>query len=401
MKKLIIGLVCGIVATLGAVGTLSSVFAVGAETNTAQPEATNLESTNQDTAKPSEEAKPEIPPTFATTLDDNQRLVNFKLGHGLILAGNNITSETENKTGLMLVAGNNLALRTSAEYGFLLGNTISFAGESTRDLYIAGNSVTITHDAKIGRDVFVAANTLNINTNIPGDLAVTADTLVLKDVKISGNLNLDVAHVQFVGQVEIIGTLTYNDSADVSGFEQVKYGSLDAYHITEIDPATAAIARVYGEAFSIIALFLAMALICAFYPKLHDKIESESTVGRFGSNLAIGLGFLIAVPILVIFAFLTLIAAPLGIIALALYLVAIYLAQGFAGVWLGHVIIEKLCKAKGNIFVEAIIGITLLGLCSLIPYVGVATGFLGLLLGLGLIFNCIKPCKKPATQPKE
>lgn len=420
MKKLFISLICGM-AVLSVAGVCSdpvmALTLAPCEDNAEKAaciERQNeiirrwdngepLETILADLDKQDQDAKTEIPPTFSTELSENDRSVKFKLGHSLILTGNNLTTDVANKSGFMLAAGNNLSLRTAAEYSFLVGNTISFAGETTRDLYIAGNSITLTHDAKIGRDVFAAANTLAINADIAGDLAVTADTLVLKDIKISGNLNLDVAHVEFIGQVEVAGAMVYNDNAEVTGLDRVKSGSTEVYHIEQVDPATLVVARVYGKVLSMAALFLVMAIICACYPHLHDKLDQEATVGRFGNNLALGLGVLIAVPIVALFAFFTLVAAPLGVIALAIYLIAIYLAQGFAGAWFGHVLIEKLFKMKGNIFVEALVGIVLLGLFSVIPYLGVATGFLGLLLGLGIILNCVKPAKfdkaqKPAAK---
>lgn len=394
MKKLLISL-AGVLAvsfaSLTAVPTFAIEAADGART-TNDVEATSLEDSRSEDASKSEE----IAPTFATELNESERSVKFKLGHSLILTGNNLTSDISNKTGIMLTVGNNLSLRTASEYSFLVGNTINFAGETVRDLYIVGNSVALAHDAKIGRDVFAAANTLTINTDIAGDLAVTADTILLKDVKIAGNLNLSVANVEFAGKVEVAGTLVYNDDANVTGLDRVKSGSVEVYHVEQIDQATRMMAQVYGQIMSIVALFLTMVIICAIFPRLHAKIADEATVGRFGTNLAIGLGILIAVPIVAIFAFFTLLAAPLGIIALALYLIAIYLAQGFAGAWLGYVIVEKLCKVKGNIFVEALIGIVILGLLSLVPYLGVITGFLGLLLGLGLIVSSIKPAQKAA-----
>lgn len=409
MKKLFISLLCGALS-LGAIGALSSpALALDIDVNcdglTEEECSKTIKELNEKWEKgelgstasegsTNEMTKTEIAPTFSTELNENEHSVTFKLGHNLILTGNNLISEVSNKSGFMLAAGNNLSLRTNVEYGILLGNTINFAGETVRDLYIAGNTVTLTHDAKIGRDVFAATNTLTIDTDIAGDLAVTADTVVLKDIKIAGNLNLSVAHLEIVGKVEVAGAFVYNDNADVSGLEKIKASSTEAYHVEEIDQAALMVARIYGRIMSLAALFLIMALICAFYPRLHEKLETEATVGRFGTNLAIGLGLLIAVPIVAIFAFFTLVAAPLGIIALAVYLIAIYLAQGFAGAWLGHVIIEKLCKGKGNIFVETLLGLFILYVCSLIPYLGIITGFLGLLLGLGLIMSCIKPVKK-------
>lgn len=414
MKKIIIGLICG-AATLSLLSTPASALSLAPcpeDENKAACEKRSAElldcwdkGISPNSCPTDSEQKTEIGPTFATTLDESEHSVTFKMGHGLVLAGNNLSSAVDNKSGLMLIAGNNLSLRTKAEYGVLLGNTINFAGETGRDLYILGNSVVLTDDAKPGRDVFAFVNTLTVDTDIPGDLAVAVDTLVLNDVKIAGNLNVNAAHIEFHGKVEIAGALTYNDSAAVTGLDQATYGSIEAYHVKEPDPTALMMARVYGKIMSIAGIFLVMALICAFYPRLHEKLEAESTVGRFGSSLAIGLGILIAVPIVALFAFFTLVAAPLGIIALLIYLIAIYLAQGFAGAWLGHVLIEKLFKAKGNIFVEILVGVTILGLLSLVPYLGIATSFFSLLLGLGVIFSCIKPVKKspkkaPASDSK-
>ena len=140
-----------------------------------------------------------------------------------------------------------------------------------------------------------------------------------------------------------------------------------------------------------VALFLIMALICVFYKSLHTKIAEQSTTSRFGTNLAIGLGVLIAIPVIALVALFTLVAAPLGIIALLFYAIMVYLSQGFASIWLGHMILEKLCKLHTNIYLEALVGVVILGLLSLIPYIGVATGFIAMLLGLGLIVVHVKP----------
>ena len=301
----------------------------------------------------------------------------------------------------MFALGNNLSLRTAAEYSFIAGNTINFAGEAVRDLYLAGNSITLHRDARIGRDVFIAGNTVTVNANIAGDLSVGANTVVLKDVKISGNLNLDATRLEIFGQVEVAGTVTYNDDATIyndnsgfAGIKQIQAGKVETYHVAQIDPATAWENRIYSTVNGAIMLFIVIVVICALYPRLHQKLGAETTAKRFGVNIMLGLGFLIAVPVLALFALITLVAAPLGIIAGVLYVIALYLAQGFAGIWLGHALVEKLCKAKGNIFVEALIGITLLSALSLVPYLGATTSSLGLMLGLGLIISCVKPAKK-------
>lgn len=385
MQKVIKSCAVGLSALLimlGVAGTLA-VPTMAETADVAQPATTSAETT-----KPAE-----IPPTFKVELDEQNEAVELWVGKNLLLAGNNMASSATAATGMMLVAGNVLNLDVTAEYGLVFGNVIDFNGRTSRDLYIAGNVVTLKSDAAIGRDVFVASSSLAVETDLAGDLGVTAETVVLKDVEVRGNVNINAANVRFDGDVKIAGALTYNDDANVSGLERVSYGSIEAYHVDTPDTAALMVAEVYGKFLSIAGLFIVMAIIAAFYPKVHDKVANEANVNSFGADLAIGLGALIIIPAVALLSFFTVVAAPLGVIAVVLYFVMLYLAQGFAGAWLGHILLAKLMKGKSNVFAEIFVGVLILGLLALIPFVGVATGFIGMLLGLGLMVKCIKPCR--------
>lgn len=342
--------------------------------------------------------KVEIPPTFATEVDESGENALLWVGKNLFIAGNNIKAETDAAEGLLFAAGNTLEFGSKSEYGFLAGNIINYTGETSRDLFIAGNYITLKQGARIGRDVYTASDTLVVETDLAGDLSSTTSTVELRDVKIAGNVNLTADNIKFTGDVEVAGALVYNETAEVSGLEHVQYGSIEVYEVVEVSAASRIAAAIYGKVVSVAALFITMAIIGAIYSKLHDKVTTEIDVNRFGIDLALGFGALLLIPMIAFFAIISFVAAPLGLILLALYIVMIYLAQGFAGIWLGHLIIEKGFKSKGNIFAEAFIGILLLGLLALIPYIGVITGFLGLLLGLGLILQCIKPSKDQASK---
>lgn len=354
----------------------------------AEPVPTNLEP--EDDIMLIKDDEEDVGPTFVLENETSDSIA-FWIGKNLLFAGNNLVTNVDASTGLMLAAGNTVTVDSDSEYGFIFGNVIHYNGSTKRDLYIAGNMITLEPESQIGRDVFVAGAQLNVETPIDGDIAVTAGTVVFHDTQVVGNVNLNVDEIRFEGDVEIGGKLTYNDNANIIGRENVTYGELEAYHIEQPSTAMIVTAKIYNKLFSIVALFLAMALILALYPRLHQKVASEETSSAVGKDLAIGLGVLLGVPAFIIFTFMTVIAAPLGFVVLALYLVMIYLSQGFAGIWLGHFILEKLCKFKSNVFLEAFIGVLTLGIVSLIPYLGIISGLLGLLLGLGLILKLIRP----------
>ncbi len=302
-----------------------------------------------------------------------------------------MTTAPNAENGLLLAAANNLNLDNESEYGFIFGNIVKFTGATQRDLYVSGNSITLDADANIGRDVFAAGNKFYIETDLTGDLSVTASHVIIKEgVTIDGNVNIIADRIEIGNGVEIGGKLVYNDNANINELQDVTYGGLEVYHVAEASVETKILAAIYSKLLSIASLFLAMALIIAFYPRLHEKVRQEDSASRSGMNLALGCGALIVVPIFVALAFLTIIAAPLGIMALLAYFIAIYLAQGFTGIWLGHLIIEKFFKLKGNAFIEVLIGLVILSALALIPFIGVATGILSMMLGVGLIISCIK-----------
>lgn len=390
MEKIIKRLGIAAVAMLLGIGVLSTFTVPSLALDVAEGENT-ASPTALTTTEP--ETKAEIPGTFRATVDESQNIVEFWAGHNLVLAGNNVKHESPVSNGLLLAAGNTLQLNSETEYSFIFGNTIDFAGHSKRDLFMAGNIITLNREAEIDRDVFAAGNELVVDTDINGDLAVSAEKVIIKNSKIGGNVNLDAAEIVFDGKVEIAGALTYNDNAEVTGLDNASYNSIEAYHVAEVNQAALVMAAIYGKILSVAGLFIVMAVLGAIYHKLHDKVAEQSDANRTGMNLVAGLVVLVVVPVISLLLLMTIVGAPLAIILLALYVVMIYLSQGFAGMWLGHLIIEKVFKSKANIYAEAFVGILILGLLALVPYLGVATGFLGLVLGLGLILQCIKPQK--------
>lgn len=342
----------------------------------------------------------DIAPTFVAESDEARQSAELWMGQNLLLAGNNLTVTKDAENGLFMVAGNSLVLENESEYGFVCGNIIKFAGATERDLYVAGNSLTLARDAQIGRDVFAAGNELRVETDLTGDLSATAERVVIEDnVTIDGNVNIDAEEVVIGDDVEIGGKLIYNDNAKISNFDSSDY-DVEIYHAPEADAELSVLTRIYGKLLSITSLFLVTALIIALCPRLHEKMQNESTARRSGINLATGCGVLVIVPVLALITFLTVVAAPLGIIALLAYFVAIYLAQGFTGFWLGHLIIEKLFKLKGNAILEVLVGVAILGLLALVPFVGFVTGLLSMVLGLGLIFNCLRPHREDKNTKK-
>lgn len=353
------------------------------EASTLEPRTTQSEAEKQpDTEKPTQLPAPTF--SFESASDKTSTLW---FGKNVLYAGNNVTTNNISR-GLLFAAGNNLQLNSQSEYAFAAGNTIVFSATTEKDLFLAGNIVNIAEDAKVGRDVFATGNAVTIEADLPGDVSVAASSIVLKDAVIKGNANLDAETITFQGQVQIDGTLSYNDDATISGLTNVKYAKLETY--TPTTRNTTAGEVWLTKMMSVAGLFFTIMIIFLAFPGAKRGIAREASVQRFGVDLMLGLGFVIIVPLLTLVFLLSFFAITTSIFLIGIYCLVFYLATAFAGAWLGHVLVEKLCHCTLPMLVEALIGILIITCAGMIPGLGFLVSTFSLVLGAGVIIACLR-----------
>lgn len=336
--------------------------------------------------------------TFATTITDDA--VALKVGHNLLLAGNNVINEVTVK-GLLLAAGSKVNLKTNSEYAFVAGENVELSDIVVeKDLFVAGNEIRLEESAQLGRDVYAAANRISMGANLHGDFSAGARYILLKDVKIEGNVNIDAEQVVIGGtSVEITGKLTINADAEIIEAAGVtfKYGEIEKYEVVRHKPSPSA--AILSKSISITGLFIAFLLVMMIIPRVDKRVSKELSSKQFVMDILAGFGVLIAVPIASLFLIMSLFAAPAGLLILLIYVIMIFLAQGFSGLWVGKLFMGKALNRETNKYLEALIGIILLGFASLIPVIGGWIGFFSLLLGLGLIVQTVR--KKTTSYDKK
>lgn len=326
--------------------------------------------------------------SFTEVADAKDGLTGLRMGQNLLLAGNDVKSSAS-MSGLLFAAGNRVGLTTDSDYGFVAGNIVNISAWTNKDLFAAGNVVTLEKEASIGRDAYVTGSTVIMKADLDGDLSVMADTVELHDVQIEGNLNIEASKILIKGSTVVEGVTNYNSNAIVENLDKLDCNNIEVYQ-QEQNVAENMVTIWSGKFLSMLMLFLCTIIILAIFRRLYPRLLAASDMTQFGNNVGLGVAVLIAMPLLGLIALCTILLAPLGISILALWMIAIYLAQGFAGVWLGHLLVTHVLKSKGGFVVDALVGILILGVLSLVPFIGVATGFLGLVLGLGLIVQCLR-----------
>jgi hypothetical protein len=234
----------------------------------------------------------------------------------------------------------------------------------------------ISEDETVG-DVVIFDGPVNIEGSVGGDVIAFNGR-----VTVTGTVRGDV--VSFNGRVtvedgaQVTGDVRSRPEAQIdSGADIV--GNVGGIDFERVDDAFAAARFGVWFAFSISALILVLLFVWLF-PRGAD---ATVLAGRSRTGAAVGWGLLLffGLPIISILLLVTLVGIPLGI-ALLLAIAPIYaLAYTVAAYFLGRTII----RPPRSRFLAALVGIIVVRILALIPFVGGLTWFAATVFGLGLL----------------
>mgnify|MGYP004510719687 FL=1 len=308
---------------------------------------------------------------------------NKSVEHSMFTAGDDV-STNNNIKGIDFTAGNNLSINGSSEYGLIAGNSINFKGLVTRDLFIAGNQIVVDSNANLARDLYVAGNKVTVSADIKGNIFLVANEVIIDSKKIDGDITLSGGKLTISNDTKINGTLKYNDNIEYSK-TNASINKVKTYHVEE--KTKDEISSVSDVLLKIITSFIVALVIYILVPATYnvlDDVKKDNILKTFGK----GFLFLIAVPIISILLMVSIICLPLGMIALLLYGMIIYLSSIISSVYFGKLIGSR-CLKLDNVYLQILIGIIITTLIKLIPMIGGLYSIIIIILGVGLIYNIL------------
>ena len=309
------------------------------------------------------------------------------------LAGN-MVNDKSTIDGISFVAGNEVTVEGRSTYGFYAGNVLVVKGQVERDLFIAGESVNLLGTSSIGRDVYVAGNTVDIDGLIGRNLNAGGNVIDLSGAKITGDAYVAAETITLDENTVIGGKLTYDKSASITGLDSATIGSVEKADIIKESISYNPVNSIYSFVVSAVAAFIVLLVLFYILPKYKDSLtELKFDGSTIFKTLVIGLAVLFITPIACVIMAITGFLTPLSLILLALYVIAIYVAYLSVYYIVGNLLTVKLIK-KDNIYLALALGIIVTKLVILIPYVGGFISLICLLYGLGLVFDFIKNSEK-------
>ncbi len=332
---------------------------------------------------------------FYSTSGNNVKLEDTINGDSAI-AGN-IIDMIGNIDGIGFIAGETVNVKGSLEYGFMAGNNITVDGVISKNIYAAGNIITFTKNASIGRDIFLAGNEVVLNGNLDRNISISATRVILEDnLTINGNIKINASSIVVKNGANIKGELSYNEDINKDISNTANIGKITTYKIEK--DSSFDVKDLLQSTLNMIIVFLVITIIIPKSLEKSENIYNESN--KYAKNIGIGALFLICVPLISLLLILSNIGVSLGIILGLIYGICIYLSYIVSGFILGNLLLGKVMKLNTNKYLSGIIGIVIIKIVSIIPIFGVLISILALLLGLGTIWNLIGCSNNKKEEPK-
>lgn len=319
---------------------------------------------------------------------------------GDVVASGGTVNITGNVRGGVLAAGGTVNITGQVERSVrAAGGNVNVNGPVGGDVVFAGGGVTLGPNARVGRDVLVGAGSATIDGQITRNVLAGSGGLALNGT-VGGNVRSDGGQVRVGDRGVINGSLSYasNQDASISSGAQVR-GGVDRRAVEQPSSANPIVSSIVGWLRAVVGLFAAGLLFLLLFPRVSRRTVDTLRASPWAS-LGIGFAILVAVPVLAVLAIITgafIGGWWVGLVILAAYGIAIALSIPIAGTSLGNWILDRTGRGSTNLIWPLLLGVVVLMLVSVVPFVGGIVLFAAVLFGLGaLAMASIRGPRAPA-----
>lgn len=311
-------------------------------------------------------------------------------------AGGSVVVSGDIRDDLVAAGGNVTVLGDVGGDARAAGGNIVLSGDVGGDLVLAGGSVKVLGGTKIGKDVAIAGGTVTFAGEAAGNAHFAGSHVVIEG-KIAGDVVVDAdKKIILADGAEIGGSLVYRGAREniLDMNEGAKVGGGVRFEEHILFPSrkelTWGILAVFGVFFAtkLVMTLIASVLLVLLFTKISQELVDDALVG-FGGNLLRGIIVFILVPLAIIGLFMTFIGIFAGILLLLAYLFFVLASSLYGGVIFGYAIHRMIRKNQPVALAwwHPLVGVTLLSLILLVPFVGWIMSALFFVLALGAISN--------------
>lgn len=352
---------------------------------------------------------------FAEVDGEITKAVTTSENEGTTTTENTTSTEDEIYNGDLYLFDNNVVMDKLVDGNvFIFGSNVEVTGQVNGNLFVFANTLRFD-ECYVRYSIFACANSVYYNGACndlyvaSSNLEMTYDSYVVRDVKaaaadvifkaaVGRDVDLGCNNVNF-GEAEstpiIYGNLRYSANSEATIPEGVMGGDGTATYTkpSESNKNTAenAVDILVGFLTCIITVLVIYALAKKFTPKFSEKL-SDKKLSVLSILKAFGIGLLATILFAVLFVILLMTAVG---VKLAFILALLFAAICLISVPALTIVITNALKPafkieKTSMFclILALVSIVLYGV-TLIPFIGVALGFIINILSIGLLLTCL------------
>jgi len=273
--------------------------------------------------------------------------------------------------------------------------TLTISGTVGKNAMAWSGDVNLDHKGKIGGSATIGAGNGELNGSIGGDVLAFIGGLEI-DGPIGGNVRVQAGTLSIGSGAVISGTTKYKGRKAAEVAVGAKLASPIEFTEHKHGPDRASPRYYWHQALHWGASFVfGLVLLLIAPPFFYDVANACKKVGP---TSGLGVLFLLATPVAAILVCITIVGIPVGIAALFLYVIALYSAQVFVGSWLGERILGA-AVGFGPALGRLALGLAIIRLLRLIPFLGALVAAIVLVWGLGALVLTLYRYMRPQFAP--
>jgi cytoskeletal protein CcmA (bactofilin family) len=318
----------------------------------------------------------------------------------LVVAGRNVDVQKEIK-GDLTAAGANVTMAGPVQgYVMAAGSNVNIDGAVGNDLWaaganvnvnaavadnvrLAGNSVILQPQARVGRDAYLAGNSVEVLGRVERNLSVQATEARLAS-EIGGSVRAYTGALKMMPGAVIRGDLIVHAPTppDISPQAQV-LGSIK-YYQEGSGRGWSLVNWLWQWLFIFLVLLIlgsaTIALFAWWTRRIADRMKQQP-----GYAMLAGLLGMILIPLICVLLAITIIGIPLAIVLFALYCVALLLSGVFVSYLIGGWLLGRLNRPETSPYARLAAGALVVAFFTSLPWVGGVVQLLVLIIGLGAL----------------
>jgi hypothetical protein len=304
----------------------------------------------------------------------------------LIIAGGTVTVNGA-VAGDLQVAGGTVQVSGPVRGSVrVAGGEITIRAPIEQDLVVAAGRVFLTPQARVGRDVLAGLGSLQIEGPVGRDVHIIGGEAVLRG-QVGGGVRADVQRLRLEGGARVARDLIYASWSPAELAPGATVGGKVEQRPSEWQGRPDPLGPVYGWIRAFIGLVALGLVLVLLFPRYTERAVSTLRASPWAS-LGLGAATMIGAPIAAILLFMIGLLIGgwwIGLILLSIYLMVVVSSFPIAGMLVGRWLLERFGKSRAGAIGALVLGLALLLLAGVIPFLGALVLLAALLFGAGAL----------------